>query len=141
MGHGLWCDALAFADPVSTPAASAGWGVTMSFFDSLGGSLGQMALKALPGLIQQVLPGGLNALLDQLRRAGYESQVNSWLGRGPNEPITAQDLQKVIDNQQVRDLATKLGVPVDQLFPTLAKTLPEAVDQHSPNGELNLPKA
>ena len=113
----------------------------MSIFDSLGGSLGQMAMKALPGLIQQVLPGGLNALLDRLRRAGYESQVNSWLGRGPNEPITAEDLQKVIDNQQVRDLATKLGVPVDQLFPTLAKTLPEAVDQHSPNGELHLPKA
>ncbi|GJD36687.1 uncharacterized protein YidB (DUF937 family) [Methylobacterium aerolatum] len=113
----------------------------MSIFDSLGGSLGQMAMKALPGLIQQVLPGGLNALLDRLRRAGYESQVSSWLGRGPNEPITAEDLQKVIDNQQVRDLATKLGVPVDQLFPTLAKTLPEAVDQHSPNGELHLPKA
>jgi uncharacterized protein YidB (DUF937 family) len=109
----------------------------MSLFDSFG----QMALKALPGIIQQVLPGGLNALLDQLRRAGYESQVNSWLGRGPNEPITAQDLQKVIDNQQVRDLAAKLGIPVDQLFPTLAKTLPEAVDQHSPNGHLEPPRS
>jgi len=45
----------------------------MSLFDSLG----QMALKALPGLLQDVLPGGLNALLDQLRRSGYESQVSS----------------------------------------------------------------
>jgi uncharacterized protein YidB (DUF937 family) len=107
----------------------------MSLFDSLG----QMALKALPGLIQQVLPGGLNALLDQLRRSGYESQVNSWLGRGPNEPITAEDLQKVLDNQQVRDLATKLGIPVEQVFPTLAKALPDAVDQHSPNGQLQTP--
>ena len=112
----------------------------MSLLNTLGGSLGQIALKALPGVIQQVLPGGLNALLDQLRRSGYESQVNSWLGRGPNEPITAEDLQKVIGNQQVRDLATKLGIPVDQLFPTLAKTLPEAVDQHSPNGHLEVPK-
>ncbi len=109
----------------------------MSLFDSLG----QMALKALPGIIQQVLPGGLNALLDQLRRSGYESQVNSWLGRGPNEPITAEDLQKVIGNQQVRELATKLGIPVDQLFPTLAKALPEAVDQHSPNGQLQPPQS
>lgn len=109
----------------------------MSLFDSLG----QMALKALPGVIQQVLPGGLNALLDQLRRSGYESQVNSWLGRGPNEPITAEDLQKVIGNQQVRELATKLGIPVDQLFPTLAKALPEAVDQHSPNGQLQPPQS
>lgn len=113
----------------------------MSVFDSLGGSLQQMAMKALPGIIQQVLPGGLNALLDQLREHGYESQVNSWLGRGPNEPITAEDLQKVIGNEQVRAMATKLGIPVEQLFPTLAKTLPETVDQHSPNGELQPPKA
>lgn len=113
----------------------------MGLFDTLGGSLGQMALKALPGLVQQVLPGGLNALLDQLRRSGYESQVNSWLGRGPNEPITADDLQKVLDNDQVRQMAQKLGIPVDQLFPTLAKVLPEAVDHHSPDGTLQAPAA
>jgi uncharacterized protein YidB (DUF937 family) len=111
----------------------------MSLLDTLGGSLGQMALKALPGIVQQVLPGGLNALLDQLRRSGYESQVNSWLGRGPNEPITADDLHKVLDNEQVRQMAAKLGIPVDQLFPTLAKVLPEAVDHHSPYGTLQEP--
>ncbi len=113
----------------------------MSLFDSLGGSLQQMAMKALPGILQQVVPGGLNALLDQLRRHGYESQVNSWLGRGPNEPITAEDLQKVIGNEQVRAIAEKLGIPVEQLFPTLAQTLPATVDHHSPNGELQAPKA
>lgn len=112
----------------------------MSLFGSLGGSLEQMALKALPGIIQQVLPGGLNALLDQLRRSGYESQVNSWLGRGPNEPITAEDLQKVMGNEQVREMAAKLGIPVEELFPTLAKTLPEAVDRQSPDGQLQPPQ-
>ncbi|GJE11321.1 hypothetical protein FOHLNKBM_2363 [Methylobacterium longum] len=112
----------------------------MSLLDSLGGSLGQMALKALPGLIQQVLPGGLNALLDQLRRSGYESQVNSWLGRGPNAPITADDLRKVLDNEQVRQMAQKLGIPMDQLFPTLAEALPTVVDHHSPDGTLQAPK-
>ncbi|MHB2208928.1 YidB family protein [Methylobacterium sp. CM6257] len=113
----------------------------MSLFSTLGGSLEQMALKALPGILQQVLPGGLNALLDQLRRSGYESQVNSWLGRGPNEPITAEDLRKVLDNEQVRQMAQKLGVPMDQLFPTLAKALPEAVDHYSPDGTLQEPRA
>ncbi len=113
----------------------------MSLLNTLGGSLGQIVLKALPGVIQQVLPGGLNALLDQLRRSGYESQVNSWLGRGPNEPITAEDLRKVLDNEQVRQMAEKLGVPMDQLFPTLAHALPETVDRHSPDGTLQAPKA
>jgi len=43
-------------------------------------------------------------------------------------------------NAQVRELATKLGIPVEQLFPTLAKALPEAVDQHSPDGRLPSPQ-
>lgn len=113
----------------------------MGLFTSLGGSLEQMALKARPGIVQQVLPGGLNALLDQLRRAGYESQVNSRLGRGPNEPITADDLRKVLDDDQVRQIAQKLGIPMDQLFPTLAQALPETVDHHSPDGALREPGA
>ena len=112
----------------------------MSLLDSLSGPLEQMALKALPGIIQQVLPGGLNALLEQLRRSGYETQVNSWLGRGPNEPITSDDLRKALDNEQVRQMAQKLGIPMDQLFPTLAKALPETVDKHSPDGSLQEPK-
>jgi uncharacterized protein YidB (DUF937 family) len=111
----------------------------MGLFSSLGGSLEQMALKALPGIIQEVLPGGLNALLDQLRRSGYEQQVNSCLGRGPNEPITADDLRKVMDNAQVREIAQKLGIPIDQVFPTLAATLPETVDRHSPDGTVRTP--
>ena len=37
-------------------------------------------------------------------------------------------------------MAQKLGIPVDQLFPTLAKALPETVDKHSPDGSLKEPK-
>lgn len=112
----------------------------MSLLDSLSGPLEQLAMKALPGIIQQVLPGGLNALTEQLRRSGYEEQVNSWLGRGPNQPITPDDLRRALDNEQVRQMAQKLGIPVDQLFPTLAKVLPATVDKHSPDGSLNEPK-
>ena len=38
-------------------------------------------------------------------------------------------------------MAEKLGVPMDQLFPTLAHALPETVDRHSPDGTLQAPKA
>ncbi|WP_238248286.1 YidB family protein, partial [Methylobacterium persicinum] len=62
------------------------------------------------------------------------------LVRAPAEPITADDLQKVLGNDQVREMAAKLGIPVEQLFPTLAKTLPQAVDDHSPNGTLHPPQ-
>ena len=117
----------------------------MSLFDTLksalGGSLGRAAVEALPGLIERVLPGGIQGLLTQLQNSGYAAQVNSWLGRGPNEPITADDLHKVLDNEQVRQMAQKLGIPMDQLFPALAEALPQAVDHHSPDGTLQEPKA
>jgi uncharacterized protein YidB (DUF937 family) len=58
----------------------------------LQGAIGAVAVHCL----RQRLRQGREQLIH--RRSGYESQVNSWLGRGPNEPITAEDLRKVLDN-------------------------------------------
>lgn len=117
----------------------------MSLFDTLknalGGSLGQAAVEALPSIIERVLPGGLQGLLNQLQGSGYATQVNSWLGRGPNDPITTEDLRKVVNSDQVRQIAEKLGIPADQVLAVLAKVLPAAVDHHSPEGSLQAPKA
>ena len=117
----------------------------MSLFDTLknalDGSLGQAAIEALPSIIERVLPGGLQGLLSQLQNSGYAAQVNSWLGRGANEQITAEDLRKVMDNEQVRRIADKLGIPTDQVLAVLAKVLPAAVDHHSPNGTLQTPSS
>ncbi|TXM67865.1 DUF937 domain-containing protein [Methylobacterium sp. WL12] len=117
----------------------------MSLFDTLknalDGSLGQAAIEALPSIIERVLPGGLQGLLSQLQNSGYAAQVNSWLGRGANEPITAEDLRKVMDNEQVRRIADKLGIPTDQVLAVLAKVLPAAVDHHSPDGTLQTPSS
>ena len=116
----------------------------MSLFDTLrtalGGSLGRIAIEALPGIIERALPGGLQGLLNQLQSSGYAAQVNSWLGRGPNEPITADDLRRVLDNEQVRQIADKLGIPTDQVLAVLAKALPATVDHHSPDGTLQPPQ-
>ncbi|GJE62563.1 YidB family protein [Methylobacterium trifolii] len=109
--------------------------------NALAGPLGQAAAEALPGLVERVLPGGIQGLLDRLQRSGYGRQVNSWLGRGENEPITADDLRKVLDNAQVRQVAEKLGIPADQVLDALAKVLPAAVDTHSPEGRLQPPAA
>lgn len=115
----------------------------MSLFDSiktsLGGALGEAAASALPGIIERVLPGGLQGLLMKLQQSGMGAQVNSWLGRGPNDPITAEDIRKVLGDQHVQEIAQKLGVPADQVAALLSKLLPEAVDKASPEGTLHTP--
>ncbi len=113
----------------------------MSILDSIKGALGMVPVSALRGLIDKAYPGGLNGLLGQLQQTGYGRQVDSWLGRGANEPITAQDLAKVLSNQQVQQMAKHFGIPTDQVLAKLSQALPEAVDKNSPNGRLETPHA
>ncbi len=115
----------------------------MGLFDNIGGSLGNMletaGAAALPSIIEKVFPNGVQGILDQLQAAGLGQQVNSWLGRGPNDPITVDDLSRALNDQQVRDTAERLGLPVDKLLELLAGHLPQAVDRQSPDGELLKP--
>ena len=111
----------------------------MSILDSIKGALGMIPVSALPGLIDKSYPGGINGLLAQLQQTGYGRQVQSWLGRGANEPITAQDLAKVLSSQQVQQIAQHLGIPADQVLNKMSQLLPAAVDQHSPDGHLQVP--
>ncbi|GJE55658.1 MULTISPECIES: YidB family protein [Methylobacterium] len=117
----------------------------MSIIDSikgsLGGALGTAVASALPGIVEKVFPGGLQGLLNQLAQSGYGKQVNSWLGRGENQPITTDDLRNALNDSHTKEIAEKLGIPYDQVLETLAKLLPQAVDQHSPNGQLQAPPA
>ena len=53
-----------------------------------------------------------------------------------NLPISAQQLQEVLGSDVVKQLATRFGIPVDQLSTVLAQVLPNAVDKASPNGTL-----
>ena len=117
----------------------------MGLFDSIksavGEALGGASASALPGLVNQYYPGGLNGVLQQLQQNGYGQQVASWLGHGPNDPITAQDLEQALNNDHVKQVAEQMGLPYDQVLEGMAKALPQAIDQHSPNGQLQPPPA
>lgn len=114
----------------------------MSWLDQAKGSLGgAVSGGALGGMLEKILPGGLQAVLDQFQNSGLGQQVKSWLGRGPNEPLTVDDVRNALSNEQVKSVAERLGVPVDQALEILAGQLPGAVDQASPDGELKTPPA
>lgn len=118
----------------------------MSWLDQAKGSLGEAAGKAgeggaLGGMLERLIPGGLQAVLDQFQNSGLGQQVKSWLGKGPNEPLTVDDVRNALSNEQVKTVAEKLGVPVDQALEILAGRLPQTVDQASPEGELKTPPA
>ncbi|HUL95913.1 MAG TPA: YidB family protein [Usitatibacter sp.] len=114
----------------------------MSLFDTfrsaLGGtgndSLGGLASHAL-GLLQQH-PGGLNGLLDQFNQAGLGDAVKSWIGTGANHPISADDIQRVLGSDVVKNLAARAGLSHSDAASQLAAVLPQLVDKLSPGGQL-----
>ena len=104
------------------------------------GALGQIEAAVLPVVLSEVMGngqgGGLSTILAKLQQSGLGPQVSSWLGNGQNMPISADQLKQVLNNDQVKQLAARFGIPVDQVLDVLAKQLPQTVDHASPNGTL-----
>jgi uncharacterized protein YidB (DUF937 family) len=110
----------------------------MGLFDTFKGALGQIEAAAVPALINAALAktdlGDLNGLVAKLQQGGLGPQVQSWLGKGQNLGITADEIRAALGNEQVRELAQHFGLPVDEALKLLSQHLPTVVDQASPNG-------
>jgi uncharacterized protein YidB (DUF937 family) len=108
------------------------------------GNAGMM--QGMPGLLSQILGttegatgGGLQALLGQLESAGLGEHVRSWIGSGPNQPITPEQLGQAIPQDQLASWAQQAGTTAEELLPALAHVLPHAVDHATPDGTLPAP--
>ena len=107
---------------------------------ALRGLAGPGGSGALSDILSQVLGktdlGSIGGLLERLQQSGLGPQVASWLGNGENLPITVDQLRRALGDEHLRQLATQLGLPVDQLLDQLSQHLPGAVDHMSPKGTL-----
>jgi uncharacterized protein YidB (DUF937 family) len=106
----------------------------------ISGAIGE--LEKHPELISQAFQkiGGLQGVLDKLHQAGLDKEVASWVARGKNMPVTADQLRSALNDKQLQQIARAMGLPVDQALDVIAKYLPQAVDQASPSGKLAFKK-
>lgn len=116
-------------------------GFIMSLFGGIiGNLLGQAEAQLLPGLLDKALAqtslGSLQGLLQKLQQSGLGPQVQSWLGSGSNQPITAAQLESALGEGVVDKISTTLNMPPDQIFGFLAEHLPAVIDRLSPQGAL-----
>jgi uncharacterized protein YidB (DUF937 family) len=56
---------------------------------------------------------------------------------GENQPISADQIQKVLGSDQVNALAAKIGVDTAQASHFLAEYLPKVVDKLTPEGSVD----
>lgn len=98
----------------------------------LGGVIGAGLTTAVQGFIEK--QGGLPAVVAQFEKNGLGGLVQSWIGKGANQPVSAAQLQQVLGSDLVQQLAGKTGLSPADLLQKLAKALPQAVDNMTPDG-------
>jgi uncharacterized protein YidB (DUF937 family) len=103
-----------------------------------GGSGGQAgAVAALIPVISSLLAGGgLEKLMQGFKQNGLEEQANSWVGKGENKPISGGDVQKVLGQEKVAEVAKQANISEDQAADVLAQAIPAAVNHVTPEGSI-----
>jgi uncharacterized protein YidB (DUF937 family) len=98
----------------------------------LGGVVGAEVTNLVSGFIEH--HGGVQGLVSQFEAQGMGPTIQSWIGTGPNQAISAEQLQKVIGSDAVVRLAGKFGINPQELLEKIAQSLPAAVDKLTPGG-------
>ncbi|MBI5442599.1 MAG: DUF937 domain-containing protein [Deltaproteobacteria bacterium] len=114
-------------------------GITQAVSGVLGGSgAGQNPLvgAALQLLSRGGAGGGLSGLVAKMQGGGLAGIVNSWVGTGPNQPISADQVEQGLGSDAVQQLADKAGVTPEAAKTQLAGILPDLVDKLTPEGKL-----
>ena len=99
-----------------------------------GGNSQNLLINAIMSLIGGQ-SGGLDGLVKQFTSKGLGDIINSWIGTGKNLPITPQQVQQVLGNKSVADIAKKVGITSDDAASQLSKLLPQVVDKLTPSGK------
>ena len=76
----------------------------------------------------------IGAVSGQLQ-GGLGDVVNSWVGKGENLPISAEQLTSVLGNDTLTGLAGNFGVNTNDLAGQLSSVLPDIVDKLTPDGQ------
>jgi uncharacterized protein YidB (DUF937 family) len=80
--------------------------------------------------------GGLQGLAGRFNTTGMAEVFNSWVAVGENGGIKPEQIEAVLGNQAVQQIAQKLGIDTTKAAATLSQLLPQVVDKLTPNGNL-----
>lgn len=121
-------------------------GLLDGLLGAIGGAQGQatqtndpkamLVQAALSMLTNQSGTGGLGGLLSQFQNAGLSDVVNSWVGNGENQPVSADQVQQALGGGHLEQLAQAAGLSQDEAASHLSEILPELINKLTPNGQV-----
>jgi len=127
-----------------------GAGVGAGAGNQMGGGIGSTSGGGLAALIPVLLPAilgmlgrqrspnqtGMHQLVDTMHANGLGHVAQSWVGTGPSQPITADQVQQVLTPDQLAELSATSGLPQEQVKAGAAAILPHVVHHLTPDGAM-----
>jgi uncharacterized protein YidB (DUF937 family) len=101
-----------------------------------GGVLGGLGGLLGGASVGSVLSGGLGDLVERFKQNGQGQAAESWVSRGPNQQLGAEQLEQAIGPDVLNTLSQQTGLSRQELLSRLTRELPEAVDKFTPEGRL-----
>lgn len=80
--------------------------------------------------------GGLGDLVEQFRTSGQGRKAESWVSAGQNEPIDDREMEQALGADLLERLTQQTGLSREELLRRLSQTLPQTVDQLTPEGRI-----
>ena len=77
--------------------------------------------------------GGLTSMMEE---KGMGSMLQSWLGDGGNEEISADQVRNLVGDGKVSEMAAELGTDENSILDSLKDALPQMIDKSSSGGSL-----
>lgn len=115
-------------------------GLLDSILAAVGGK-GDTSEKAAPligilsGLLTQA--GGLQGLASKFSQSGQGDAFSSWVGMGENQSVSSNQIQEALGSDQIRAIASRMGVDPAMASNFLAEYLPKIVDKLTPAGKVD----
>ncbi|MFO0910453.1 MAG: YidB family protein [Isosphaeraceae bacterium] len=89
------------------------------------------------GAVALIREKGLGSLMAAFDQHGLrETFVPSWISKGANPSISADQLRQVLGPETIEALARRFGISTAQASSLMAHMLPQLVDQMTPNGQI-----
>ena len=112
-----------------TAPGSSGGGIFNWLQNALGGA-------AAGGAGGAVVSGGIGELLNRFEQSGLGGVAQSWVGNGPNQPVSPDEVENAVGGDTLDRLARETGMNRDQLLNALSAELPQMVDRLTPHGRI-----
>ena len=80
--------------------------------------------------------GGMGAVLDRFKQQGFGRQAQSGVDTGDNDNLDERAVEQVVGQNELQQMAQRLGVPQEEVAKAFAAIMPQMVDKLTPDGQV-----